>query len=151
MQETNFHWETFRDFGNEYLQQIFSGNIEFGDKFIRDHLFSERLKNETQKEKMLNLENKFSRTETSERDKNQIRAFIAYSLSQRTDIVINNASCKNTDDVIKTMRDLQKEDFNKFKSLCSKLINEKGELDPVFERWLLIAGYKDELDAWKNG
>ena len=150
MQEKVFYWNSLNEFGNDFLEEIFSGNFEFADRFIQDHTISKQINDENQSENMLKLENDFSRSDLSPREKKMIRTRIAYLLSPRKDFIIDNIYYDNIDALIKEMRNKQQWDNQKFISFCAKLINKERELDPVFEGWLFALGYEEELEKWKK-
>ena len=49
------------------------------------------------------------------------------------------------------MMELYAESYDKLKKFCSTLVDNKQELKPRFEVWLLALGKRKELNEWKSG
>ena len=42
------------------------------------------------------------------------------------------------------------ESFDKFESLCHRLVDYDGNLDLQLETWLMAIGKQKEIDAWRD-
>ena len=48
------------------------------------------------------------------------------------------------------MRSVLEESFERFESLCHKLVDYDGNLDFQLETWLIAIGKQKEIDEWRT-
>lgn len=75
---------------------------------------------------------------------------MAYTLSGQKLLLLNGEQFRTTGELANYMRSVLDESFERFESLCHKLVDYDGNLDFQLETWLIAIGKQKEIDKWRT-
>ena len=75
---------------------------------------------------------------------------MAYMLSGQKLMHFDGKEFRTVGEFADYMKELLDESYEKFESVCHKLIDYEDNLDVQFESWLLALGKKKELNSWRE-
>ena len=73
---------------------------------------------------------------------------LGYLLSGQRVFLLDEEQICTTGELFAHMKSLLAVSYKKFESLCRRLVDPEGNLDPQLEAWLLALGKQDELARW---
>lgn len=100
---------------------------------------------------LLGLESSYCFLGKTEEDRIKVYYLMAYMLSGKKILKVSNRQFKSIDDVAIYLDELIHLSFTDFNTFCRSLMNERGELDPQFESWLIALGKQGEIENWRKG
>ena len=82
---------------------------------------------------------------------NMLRTYylMAYSLSGQKLLLLDGEQIRTVGELAGYMRNVLAESFDKFESLCHRLVDYDGNLDFQLETWLMAIGKQDEIEKWR--
>lgn len=86
-------------------------------------------------------------------EENRVRVYylMAYMLSGKKILNVFDRQFPSIDDVAVFLDELIHSSYDSFDRFCRILINERGELAPQFESWLIALGKREEIKNWRKG
>jgi serine/threonine protein kinase len=87
----------------------------------------------------------------NQRDKKKNLYLMGYMLSGQKLMHIEGKDFRTVGELADYMKELLDESYEKFETLCHKLIDYDDNLDVQLESWLLALGKKKEIEVWREG
>ena len=74
---------------------------------------------------------------------------MAYTLSGQKLLLLDGEQIRTVGELAAYMRGVLEESFDKFESLCHRLVDYDGNLDFQLETWLIAIGKQEEIERWR--
>jgi hypothetical protein len=87
----------------------------------------------------------------NQRDKKKYLYLMGYMISGQKLMHIEGKDFRTVGELADYMKELLDESYEKFETLCHKLIDYDDNLDVQLESWLLALGKGKEIEIWREG
>lgn len=160
---TAFYWkgevyENLTEFGKELLYRLWD------DGSLLDRYYGSLLENraltmyadmvgvtdDNVKNVLKGIESNYSALGDSENNRIRLYYLMAYLLSGEKVLSVSGQKLSSIEEMSSYMTDLLKNSYDTFEGFCKSLVNERGELNPQLESWLLSLGKQNEIARWRE-
>ena len=138
-----FYWmgrtyESLPAFGRDVLEKLLS-----------QYVMMAAPKNENLKKAAAAIEDSYELEKNNGTDMQRTYYLMAYTLSGQKLLLLDGEKIRTVGELASYMRDTLEESFDKFESLCHRLVDYDGNLDFQLETWLIAIGKQKELEEWR--
>ncbi|MGN0422540.1 MAG: protein kinase [Lachnospiraceae bacterium] len=157
-----FYWkgQTFESlpaFGRDVLEKLWDRDHSqfsyyasiLGEKLLSQYVLQAQPKNEKLKKAAAAIEDSYELEKTSGTDMRRTYYLMAYTLSGQKLLLLDGEQFRTVGELASYMRSVLEESYDRFESLCHRLIDYDGNLDFQLETWLIALGKQDEIDKWR--
>lgn len=157
-----FYWkgqtfESIAAFGRDVLEKLWDKDESqfayyesvLGEKILSAYINQTSPKNEKLKSAALAIEKSYEIEKIEKTDLKRTYYLMAYTLSGQKLLLLNGEKFRTVGELYNYMRSALDESYEKFESLCHKLVDYDGNLDFQLETWLIAIGKQDEIDKWR--
>ena len=106
-------------------------------------------KNEKLKKAAEAIEDSYELEKNNGTDMQRTYYLMAYTLSGQKLLLLDGEQIRTVGELANYMRTVLAESFDKFESLCHKLVDYDGNLDFQLETWLMAIGKQKEIEKWR--
>lgn len=159
---TAFYWkgrayQGLPALGREILEKVWkndTSNDTYYYEILEEKMLSNYVSIKADKNKALagavkGLEDGHKMADT-QRAKKKNLYLMAYMLSGQKLMHFDGKEFRTVGEFADYMKELLDESYEKFETICHKLIDYEDNLDVQFESWLLALGKKKELNSWRE-
>ncbi len=144
--------------GEDMLEKLWNNDttdFEYWDSILQNKLLTQTLRrmggeNASLVSATSALEKSHEKSRTDSRGKLISYYTMAYLISGKRVLCVNNYLFNDISELIAYMQDLLNDSYGKFEDFCHKLIDYDDTLDPQLEAWLIALGKRRELNTWKE-
>ena len=157
-----FYWkgQTFESlpaFGRDVLEKLWDRDHSqfsyyasiLGEKLLSQYVLQAQPKNERLKKAAAAIEDSYELEKTNGTDMRRTYYLMAYTLSGQKLLLLDGEQFRTVGELAGYMRSVLEESYDRFESLCHRLIDYDGNLDFQLETWLIALGKQDEIDKWR--
>lgn len=157
-----FYWkgQTFESlpaFGRDVLEKLWDRDHSqfsyyasiLGEKLLSQYVLQAQPKNEKLKKAATAIEDSYELEKTNGTDMRRTYYLMAYTLSGQKLLLLDGEQFRTVGELAGYMRSVLEESYDRFESLCHRLIDYDGNLDFQLETWLIALGKQDEIDKWR--
>lgn len=157
-----FYWkgQTFESlpaFGRDVLEKLWDRDHSqfsyyasiLGEKLLSQYVLQAQPKNERLKKAAAAIEDSYELEKTNGTDMRRTYYLMAYTLSGQKLLLLDGEQFRTVGELAGYMRSVLEESYDRFESLCHRLIDYDGNLDFQLETWLIALGKQDEIDNWR--
>ena len=157
-----FYWkgsrfESLPELGASILVHLRSddrSNCGLYDEILSSRVISEYVTiNDEKNEQLINavrdLEERFIKHHSDEREKELAYYLTGYLLSGQRTYLLNGNVYSSVDELVRTLHSLLALSEAEFNGLCDQIIDKTGTLSAQFEAWLITLGKHEELQKWR--
>lgn len=157
-----FYWkgQTFESlpaFGRDVLEKLWDRDYSqfsyyasiLGEKLLSQYVLQAQPKNEKLKKAAAAIEDSYELEKTNGTDMRRTYYLMAYTLSGQKLLLLDGEQFRTVGELAGYMRSVLEESYDRFESLCHRLIDYDGNLDFQLETWLIALGKQDEIDKWR--
>jgi len=157
-----FYWkgQTFESlpaFGRDVLEKLWEcDNSQFSyyasileEKLLSQYVLLAQPKNEKLKKAAAAIEDSYELEKTNGTDMRRTYYLMAYTLSGQKLLLLDGEQFRTIGELAGYMRIVLNESYDRFESLCHRLIDYDGNLDFQLETWLIAIGKQNEFDKWR--
>lgn len=157
-----FYWkgQTFESlpaFGRDVLEKLWDRDHSqfsyyasiLGEKLLSQYVLQAQPKNEKLKKAAAAIEDSYELEKTNGTDMRRTYYLMAYTLSGQKLLLLDGEQFRTVGELAGYMRSVLEESYDRFESLCHRLIDYDGNLDFQLETWLIALGKQDEIDKWR--
>lgn len=157
-----FYWkgQTFESlpaFGRDVLEKLWDrDHSQFSyyasileEKLLSQYVLQAQPKNEKLKKAAAAIEDSYELEKTNGTDMRRTYYLMAYTLSGQKLLLLDGEQFRTVGELAGYMRSVLEESYDRFESLCHRLIDYDGNLDFQLETWLIALGKQDEIDKWR--
>lgn len=157
-----FYWkgqvyESIAAFGRDVLERLWDkdeSQFPFYSSILSEKLLSAYVnmtasKNEKLKKAAAAIEDSYELELINGTDMKRTYYLMAYTLSGQKLFLLNGEQFRTVGELANYMRGVLDESFDRFESLCHKLVDYDGNLDFQLETWLIAIGKQKEIDKWR--
>lgn len=157
-----FYWkgQTFESlpaFGRDVLEKLWDRDHSqfsyyasiLGEKLLSQYVLQAQPKNEKLKKAAAAIEDSYELEKTNGTDMRRTYYLMAYTLSGQKLLLLDGEQFRAVGELAGYMRSVLEESYDRFESLCHRLIDYDGNLDFQLETWLIALGKQDEIDKWR--
>ena len=161
---TKIYWKgraynNLKELGHDLLQRLWSDDKSIDEYFgsiLREEMLSCYANSIGTKDILIlntfkNLESTYRLLNNSEQNRLQNYYLMAYLLSEEKILKIHDNEFSKIDDLSNHLYSLLHSSYDEFEAFCKTLVNERGDLNPQFESWLIALDKKKEIDKWRSG
>ena len=158
-----FYWmgQTFESlpaFGRDVLDRLWdkdNSQFPFYNSILSERLLSQYVqivqpKNEKQKKAADAIEDSFELEKNNGTDMMRTYYLMAYTLSGQKLLLLDGEQIRTVGELANYMKSVLAESFDKFESLCHRLVDYDGNLDFQLETWLMAIGKQKEIEKWRE-
>ena len=158
-----FYWigQTFESlpaFGRDVLERLWDKDTSqfpyyqsiLSEKILSQYIQIVQPKNEKLKKAATAIEDSYELEKNNGTDMQRTFYLMAYTLSGQKLLLLDGEQIRTVGELASYMRSLLAESFEKFESLCHRLVDYDGNLDFQLETWLMAIGKQDEIDKWRE-
>lgn len=158
-----FYWmgqtyESLPAFGRDMLEKLWDKdktqyafyNSILSEKLLSQYVLMAAPKNEKLKKAAEAIEDSYEMEKNHGTDLQRTYYLMAYTLSGQKLLLLDGEQIRTVGELAGYMRDTLAESFDKFESLCHRLVDYDGNLDLQLETWLMAIGKQKEIDAWRD-
>lgn len=157
-----FYWmgQTFESlpaFGRDVLDKLWDKdksqypfyNSILSEKLLSQYVMMAAPKNEKLKKAAEAIEDSYELEKNNGTDLQRTYYLMAYTLSGQKLLLLDGQQIRTVGELANYMRSLLAESFDKFESLCHRLVDYDGNLDFQLETWLMAIGKQEEIEKWR--
>ena len=157
-----FYWkgQTFESlpaFGRDVLEKLWDRDHSqfsyyasiLGEKLLSQYVLQAQPKNEKLKKAAAAIEDSYELEKTNGTDMRRTYYLMAYTLSGQKLLLLDGEQFRTVGELVGYMRSVLEESYDRFESLCHRLIDYDGNLDFQLETWLIAIGKQNEIDKWR--
>ncbi len=158
-----FYWkgktyESLPAFGREVLSKLWSNDDNdfsyyssiLSNKLLTQYVHLAPIKNEKVRKAAAAIEDSYQLEVNNNTDMLRTYYLMAYALSGQKLFLLNGEQLRTVGELAEYMRNVLSESYERFESLCHRLVDYDGNLDFQLETWLIALGKQDELDRWRD-
>lgn len=158
-----FYWkgQTFESlpaFGRDVLEKLWDKDHSqfsyyasiLGEKLLSQYVLQAQPKNEKLKKAAAAIEDSYEFEKTNGTDMRRTYYLMAYTLSGQKLLLLDGEQFRTVGELAGYMRSVLDESYDRFESLCHRLIDYDGNLDFQLETWLIAIGKQNEIDKWRQ-
>ena len=158
-----FYWmgQTFESlpaFGRDVLERLWDKDDSqfpyyqsiLSEKILSQYVQITQPKNEKLKKAATAIEDSYELEKNNNTDMRRTYYLMAYTLSGQKLLLLDGEQIRTVGELASYMRNVLEESFDKFESLCHRLVDYDGNLDFQLETWLIAIGKQDEIDKWRE-
>ena len=121
-----------------------------GEKLLSQYVLQAQPKNEKLKKAAAAIEDSYELEKTNGTDMRRTYYLMAYTLSGQKLLLLDGEQFRTVGELAGYMRSVLDESYDRFESLCHRLIDYDGNLDFQLETWLIAIGKQNEIDKWRQ-
>ena len=157
-----FYWkgqtfESIAAFGRDVLERLWDKDESqfpyyatiLSEKMLSAYVNQTAPKNEKLKKAAAAIEDSYELELVNGTDMKRTYYLMAYTLSGQKLLLLNGEQFRTVGELANYMRSVLDESFERFESLCHKLVDYDGNLDFQLETWLIAIGKQKEIDKWR--
>ena len=157
-----FYWmgrtyESLPAFGRDVLEKLWDkdkSQYPFYSSILSEKLLSQYVlmaapKNEKLKKAAEAIEDSYELEKNNGTDMQRTYYLMAYTLSGQKLLLLDGEQIRTVGELANYMRSVLAESFDKFESLCHRLVDYDGNLDFQLETWLMAIGKQKEIEKWR--
>ena len=157
-----FYWkgQTFESlpaFGRNVLEKLWDrDHSQFAyyasileEKLLSQYVLQAQPKNEKLKKAAAAIEDSYELEKTNGTDMQRTYYLMAYTLSGQKLLLLDGEQFRTVGELVGYMRSALDESYDRFESLCHRLVDYDGNLDFQLETWLIALGKQNEIDKWR--
>lgn len=157
-----FYWmgqvyESLPAFGRDVLEKLWdkdNSQYAYYQSILSEELLSQYVqiaqpKNEKLKKAAAAIEDSYELEKNNGTDMQRTYYLMAYTLSGQKLLLLDGEQIRTVGELASYMRSVLDESFDKFESLCHRLVDYDGNLDFQLETWLMAIGKQNEIDKWR--
>ena len=157
-----FYWmgrtyESLPAFGRDVLEKLWDKdrsqytyfNSILSEKLLSQYVMMAAPKNENLKKAAAAIEDSYELEKNNGTGMQRTYYLMAYTLSGQKLLLLDGEKIRTVGELASYMRDTLEESFDKFESLCHRLVDYDGNLDFQLETWLIAIGKQKELEEWR--
>ena len=157
-----FYWkgqtfESIAAFGRDVLDRLWDKDDSqfpyyatvLSEKMLSAYVSQVAPKNEKLKKAAAAIEDSYELELINGTDMKRTYYLMAYTLSGQKLLLLNGEQFRTVGELAYYMRSVLDESFERFESLCHKLVDYDGNLDFQLETWLIAIGKQKEIDQWR--
>ena len=157
-----FYWkgqtfESIAAFGRDVLERLWDKDESqfpyyatvLSEKVLSAYVNQTAPKNEKLKKAAAAIEDSYELELVNETDMKRTYFLMAYTLSGQKLLLLNGEQFRTVGELANYMRSVLDDSFERFESLCHKLVDYDGNLDFQLETWLIAIGKQKEIDKWR--
>ena len=158
-----FYWmgqiyESLAAFGREVLDKLWDKdrsqysyyNSILSEKLLSQYVSLAAPKNEKLKKAAEAIEDSYELEKNNDTDLQRTYYLMAYTLSGQKLLLLDGEQIRTVDELANYMKALLAESYDKFESLCHRLVDYDGNLDFQLETWLMAIGKQNEIEKWRS-
>ena len=158
-----FYWmgqtyESLPAFGRDMLERLWDrDNSQFpfyqsilSERVLSQYVLHTQPKNEKLRKAAAAIEDSYEFEKNNGTDMQRTYYLMAYTLSGQKLLLLDGEKFRTVGELAAYMRGLLAESFDKFESLCHRLVDYDGNLDFQLETWLMAIGKQDEIEKWRT-
>ena len=157
-----FYWmghtfESLPAFGRDVLEKLwdkdkslfpyYSGILS--EKLLSQYVQMAAPKNEKLKKAAAAIEDSYELEQNNGTDMQRTYYLMAYTLSGQKLLLLDGQQIRTVGELASYMRSVLNESFDRFESLCHRLVDYDGNLDFQLETWLMAIGKQKEIEKWR--
>ena len=120
------------------------------EKLLTQYVFQAAPKNEKLKKAAAAIEDSYQLEKNNGTDMRRTYYLMAYTLSGQKLFLLDGEQFRTVGELAEYMRNVLNESYERFESLCHRLVDYDGNLDFQLETWLVALGKQKELDQWRE-
>lgn len=157
-----FYWkgqtfESIAAFGRDVLEHLWDKDESqfpyyasvLSEKMLSAYVNQTAPRNEKLKKAAAAIEDSYELELINGTDMKRTYYLMAYTLSGQKLLLLNGEQFRTVGELANYMRNVLDESFERFESLCHKLVDYDGNLDFQLETWLIAIGKQKEIDEWR--
>lgn len=158
-----FYWmgqtyESLPAFGRDMLERLWDKDDSqfpyyrsiLSEKLLSQYVQMAQPKNEKLKKAAAAIEDSYELEMNNGTDMLRTYYLMAYTLSGQKLLLLDGEQIRTVGELAAYMRSVLAESFDKFESLCHRLVDYDGNLDFQLETWLMAIGKQEEIDKWRE-
>lgn len=158
-----FYWkgqtfESIAAFGRDVLDKLWDKDDSqfpyyssvLSEKLLSAYVNMTQPKNEKLKKAAAAIEDSYELEKLNGTDMRRTYFLMAYTLSGQKLLLLNGEQIRTVGELYNYMRSVYDESYDKFVTLCHKLVDYDGNLDFQLETWLIAIGKQKEIDKWRD-
>lgn len=158
-----FYWkgktfESLPAFGRDVLEKLWDRDHSdfayyasiLGEKLLSQYVLQAQPKNEKLKKAAAAIEDSYELEKANETDMLRTYYLMAYTLSGQKLLLLDGEQFRTVGELASYMRSVLDESYDRFETLCHRLIDYDGNLDFQLETWLIAIGKQNELEKWRE-
>ena len=158
-----FYWmgqtyESLPAFGRDALERLWDKDKSqypyystiLSEKLLSQYVAMAAPKNEKLKRAAGAIEDSYELEKNNGTDMQRTYYLMAYTLSGQKLLLLDGEQIRTVGELANYMRSVLAESFDKFESLCHRLVDYDGNLDFQLETWLMAIGKQKELEKWRE-
>ena len=157
-----FYWmghtfESLPAFGRDVLEKLWDKDkslLPYYSSILSEKLLSQYVqmaapKNEKLKKAAAAIEDSYELEKNNGTDMQRTYYLMAYTLSGQKLLLLEGQQIRTVGELASYMRSVLDESFDRFESLCHRLVDYDGNLDFQLETWLMAIGKQKEIEKWR--
>lgn len=157
-----FYWmghtfESLPAFGRDVLEKLWDKDkslFPYYSSILAEKLLSQYVqmaapKNEKLKKAAAAIEDSYELEKNNGTDMQRSYYLMAYTLSGQKLLLLDGQQIRTVGELASYMRSVLNESFDRFESLCHRLVDYDGNLDFQLETWLMAIGKQKEIEKWR--
>lgn len=157
-----FYWmghtfESLPAFGRDVLEKLWDKDkslFSYYTSILSEKLLSQYVqmvapKNEKLKKAAVAIEDSYELEKNNGTDMQRTFYLMAYTLSGQKLLLLDGQQIRTVGELASYMRSVLNESFDRFESLCHRLVDYDGNLDFQLETWLMAIGKQKEIEKWR--
>lgn len=157
-----FYWmghtfESLPAFGRDVLEKLWDKDkslLPYYSSILSEKLLSQYVqmaapKNEKLKKAAAAIEDSYELEKNNGTDMQRTYYLMAYTLSGQKLLLLDGQQIRTVGELASYMRSVLDESFDRFESLCHRLVDYDGNLDFQLETWLMAIGKQKEIEKWR--
>lgn len=158
-----FYWmghtfESLPAFGRDVLEKLWDkdkSEFSYYSSILSEKLLSQYVqmaapKNEKLKKAAAAIEDSYELEKNNGTDMQRTYYLMAYTLSGQKLLLLDGQQIRTVGELASYMRSVLNESFDRFESLCHRLVDYDGNLDFQLETWLMAIGKQKEIEKWRS-
>ena len=158
-----FYWmgqtyESLPAFGRDVLERLWDKDKSqypyystvLSEKLLSQYVTMAAPKNEKLKRAAEAIEDSYELEKNNGTDMQRTYYLMAYTLSGQKLLLLDGEQIRTVGELANYMRSVLAESFDKFESLCHRLVDYDGNLNFQLETWLMAIGKQKELEKWRE-
>lgn len=145
-------------FGRDVLEKLWDRDHSdfayyasiLGEKLLSQYVLQAQPKNEKLKKAAAAIEDSYELEKANETDMLRTYYLMAYTLSGQKLLLLDGEQFRTVGELASYMRSVLDESYDRFETLCHRLIDYDGNLDFQLETWLIAIGKQNELEKWRE-
>ena len=157
-----FYWmgqiyESLPAFGRDVLEKLWDkdkSQYSYYNSILSEKLLSRYVeiaapKNEKLRKAAEAIEDSYELEINNGTDMQRTYYLMAYTLSGQKLLLLDGEQIRTVGELAAYMKSVLAESFDKFESLCHRLVDYDGNLDFQLETWLMAIGKQKDIDKWR--